>query len=240
MKIVSIDNIKFLSLNDDELFSVINKNGLFVFPAAPALVNIFDDKEYKNSLENSDYVFFDSGFLCIYLSIFKSIKVKKLSGLFFLRKLLSSFKNDNKKIFLIDPNKEHSTSNKNYLNKIGQDNTESYIAPFYKDKINDQKLIDQINEFRPEYIIINLGGGVQEKLGIYLKKNLREETKIICTGAAIAFLTGFQANIPKIIDQFYLGWFWRILFNPKLYLKRYINAFKLLTVLFKSNIEVIK
>ena len=69
MKIVSIDNIKFLSLNDDELFSVINKNGLFVFPAAPALVNIFDDKEYKNSLENSDYVFFDSGFLCIYLSV---------------------------------------------------------------------------------------------------------------------------------------------------------------------------
>ena len=87
MKIVSIENIKFLSLNDDEFFSIINKNGLFVFPAAPALANIFADKEYKNSLENSDYVFFDSGFLCLYLSIFKSIKVNKLSGLFFLRKL---------------------------------------------------------------------------------------------------------------------------------------------------------
>ena len=45
MKIVCIENIKFLSLNDDEFFSITNKNGLFVFPAAPALANIFSDKE---------------------------------------------------------------------------------------------------------------------------------------------------------------------------------------------------
>ena len=240
MKIVSIENIKFLSLNDDEFFHVLKKNGLFVFPAAPALANIFKDREYKNSLENSDYVFFDSGFLCLYLSIFKSIKVNKLSGLFFLRKLLFSFKNNNKKIFLIDTNEKHSNTNISFLKKIGQENIESYVAPFYKNRIIDQTLIKKIDKFKPEYVIINIGGGVQEKLGFYLKKNLKQETKIICTGAAIAFLTGLQANIPKIIDQFYLGWFWRILFNPKLYLKRYIYAFKLLSVLLKSNVEVIK
>ena len=59
-------------------------------------------------------------------------------------------------------------------------------------------------------MIINLGGGVQEKLGLYLKRNLNHETKIICTGAAIAFLTGLQANIPNIVDKIYMGWLWRI------------------------------
>ena len=53
MKIVSIENIKFLSLNNNEYLDIFNKNGLFVFPAAPALINLFSDKEYKKSLENA-------------------------------------------------------------------------------------------------------------------------------------------------------------------------------------------
>ena len=91
MKAVSIENIKFLSLDENEFLSIFDKNGLFVFPAAPALANIFRDKEYKISLENSDYVFFDSGFLCLYLLIFKSIKVKKTFCLLFFKKTI--FKN---------------------------------------------------------------------------------------------------------------------------------------------------
>jgi UDP-N-acetyl-D-mannosaminuronic acid transferase (WecB/TagA/CpsF family) len=240
MKVVSIENIKFLSLDENEFLSIFDKNGLFVFPAAPALANIFRDKEYKISLENSDYVFFDSGFLCLYLSIFKSIKVKKLSGLLFLRKLFLKLNNEKKSIFLVDPNQYHSNTNINYLKKIGQKKLESYIAPIYKDKIIDEKLISKINEFKPEYVIINLGGGVQEKLGLYLKRNLNHETKIICTGAAIAFLTGLQANIPNIVDKIYMGWLWRIFSNPKLFLARYLYAFKLLPILLKSKIDVIK
>ena len=75
MKIVSIENIKFLSLNDEEFFHVLKKNGLFVFPAAPALANIFKDREYKNSLENSDYVFLIVVFY-VYIYQFLSYKSK--------------------------------------------------------------------------------------------------------------------------------------------------------------------
>ena len=75
--------------------------------------------------------------------------------------------------------------------------------------------------------MINIAGGIQEKLGYYLKKNFSNSTSLICTGAAIAFLTGKQAKIPSFIDNMYLGWFARIVQNPKLYTIRYIKAFRL-------------
>jgi len=64
-------------------------------------------------------------------------------------------------------------------------------------------------------------------LGSYLKYNLDYKPSIVCSGAAIAFLTGQQAKIPSIFDKLYLGWLIRIIFNPFIFIPRYIKAFKL-------------
>ena len=107
----------------------------------------------------------------------------------------------------------------------------TYIAPKYNNFI-DKKLIKIINAYRPRYIIINIGGGSQEPLAIYLKNNIKYKVSIMCTGAAIAFMTGEQAPINKIIDKFYLGWFMRILWKPNLYLKRILKSFKIIKFFF--------
>ena len=89
-----------------------------------------------------------------------------------------------------------------------------------------------------DYII---PGGVQECLGHYIKKKLSYDVGIICTGAAIAFETGKQARVPIWADSLYLGWLARIVQNPKLYVKRYIQALRLFFVFYlcrvKKNIE---
>ncbi|MBW1700409.1 MAG: WecB/TagA/CpsF family glycosyltransferase [Deltaproteobacteria bacterium] len=59
---------------------------------------------------------------------------------------------------------------------------------------------------KPKYVLINIGGGTQEKLGLFLKKNLSYKPGIICNGAAIAFLTEKQVSIPTFFDAFYMGW----------------------------------
>jgi len=105
---VKIFGIKFENVEKDKLFNPLNFKGLLTFPAAPALVNIFKDKKYYLSLKNSNYVFFDSGYLCLILRIFKNIHANKFSGLLFLRRLLQNLKNSNFKILLIDPNEESS------------------------------------------------------------------------------------------------------------------------------------
>src|SRR6185436_3812335 len=110
----------------------------------------------------------------------------------------------------------------------------SYIAPFYRpDIVEDKGLGGILEAHRPRNIIINLGGGVQEKLGAYLKTRLTYRPASICTGAAIAFLTGEQARIPKWADRFYFGWLFRCLRSPKVFIPRYSSAFSLLFSMWK-------
>jgi UDP-N-acetyl-D-mannosaminuronic acid transferase (WecB/TagA/CpsF family) len=121
-------------------------------------------------------------------------------------------------------------ANHDYLDSEGFNlqKESSYIAPLYdKSNVTDIDLLRMVEQQKPAYIIINLGGGTQEKLGAYLKRNLTYKPAIICTGAAIAFLTGHQASIPSWADKFFLGWLFRCLEKPKLYVPRYFKAFKL-------------
>ena len=88
--------------------------------------------------------------------------------------------------------------------------------------------------------MINLGSGVQEPLGYYLKQNLNYNPGIICTGAAISFFTKSQANISPFIDKLGLGWLWRCISNPIVFIPRYLSAFRLFFLILKTKIKVVK
>jgi len=220
--------IKFMDGDFKDIKFLLDKGGLLVLPAAPALANIYSDKSYHMALKHADIALFDSGFFCLLLRIFKGIKIKKYSGLKFLTQFLKSLKNRSDKIFMINPSFKEQTLNKKYLKLKELNNFSHYVAPFYnKANVNDHKLLKMIKKNKPRYIVINLGGGVQELLGSYLKYNLDYKPSIVCSGAAISFLTGQQAKIPSIFDKLYLGWLIRIMFNPFIFIPRYIKAFKL-------------
>jgi len=220
--------IKFMDGDFKDIKFLLDKGGLLVLPAAPALANIYSDKSYHKALKHADIALFDSGFFCLLLRIFKGIKIKKYSGLKFLTQFLKSLKNRSDKILMINPSYNEQLLNKKYLKLKKINNSNHYVAPFYnKNIINDLKLLKMIKKDKPRYIVINLGGGVQELLGSYLKYNLDYKPSIVCSGAAIAFLTGQQAKIPSIFDKLYLGWLIRIMFNPFIFIPRYIKAFKL-------------
>jgi N-acetylglucosaminyldiphosphoundecaprenol N-acetyl-beta-D-mannosaminyltransferase len=229
MKIVNFLDIKFLSINILFLKKVIKKKGLFVFPSGPGLSELKVNSNYHKSLINSDYVFFDSGFFVLLLRFFKNINVQKLSGYKFLNFYFDYLKINKKKIFSIDPNKELSNSYRLFFKKKIKIKSFHYIAPKYNLRIKINKnLIKRIHDSKAKEIIINIGGGTQEILGYYLSKKLNKKYKIVCTGAAIAFFTGDQSPINNNIDKLYLGWLFRIIYNPKIFLPRYLSAFKLI------------
>lgn len=233
--------IKFINFIDKEFNQFVVKKGLFTFPAGPALANIEKSKEYYNSLKNADFVFFDSGFFVLLLKILKNINVYKFSGFKFLGLFFRYLKKNNeKKIFCIDPNLDFSKSNKKLIKRLGVKKSFNYIAPIYRpNNLVDKKLLKLINKFKPDYILINLGGGTQEVLGLYLRKRLKFKVTIFCTGAAISFYTKDQAPITDFIDKYYLGWFLRLLFNPLIFVKKYITGFKLIPMVIFNKVKVI-
>ena len=203
--------------------------GYLVAPAASSLSEINFKNIYHRSLRNSDIAIFDSGFFCLLLRIFKKKKINKFSGYLFLKLLLENKKFKNKKFFLIDPNLEEQKKNKNLLrlNKIYKQ--KSYCAPLYNlSNYKDFKLLKEIKLFKPDIVIVNLGGGIQEPLGEFIKKNLKRKTIIICTGAAIGFLTKVQAPISFFYDKYYLGWLVRLIHKPTNYFPRIVKSFNLL------------
>ncbi len=231
--IVKFKNIKFFNSSFKYIFHKISKGGVLVAPAASALADIDKNRIYYNALIKADVAIFDSGFFCILLRIFKKIKVKKLSGYKFLKLFLDRKILKKSKILLVDPNKIDQKANIELLKKLKINNYYSYLAPKYNiNKIRDYELIQLIKIKKPDFIIINLGGGIQEPLGIYIKEKINKKVGIICTGAAIAFMTKRQAPINDLVDKLYLGWAIRNLYTPKISTPRTFNSFRLIKYFF--------
>ena len=233
---INFYNINFNNYNyqyiEENLFT---SGGLYTFPSAPALSEIFNNNLYYKALKCSNYVFLDSSFFC-YLIFIKTFKYfRKMSGLQFIIFLINYFvKNNTENIIFIEPSLNQAKKNLFYLEKCGlnKNNFTQYIAPIYKkDNIKDLQLIRLIKKVNPNFIIINLGGGVQEILGSYIKNSLASSSKanILCLGAAIAFRSGNQAPAPIMLDKLNITWFIRCLYNPVIFIPRYLKGLKLNT-----------
>jgi UDP-N-acetyl-D-mannosaminuronic acid transferase (WecB/TagA/CpsF family) len=95
-----------------------------------------------------------------------------------------------------------------------------------------------LTRLRPQHVVVTVGGGTQERLGLYLKRNLPYLPAIHCIGAAIAFLSGDQVHIPVWADKFYLGWLFRSLSDPKRYVPRYWDARNLFQLILRYRHEL--
>jgi N-acetylglucosaminyldiphosphoundecaprenol N-acetyl-beta-D-mannosaminyltransferase len=242
--LISILGVNFIDCCYNLAIKKLKSGCLMVVPSGPGLATIGKDLRYTEAVQNADFAIPDSGYMVLLLRLLKGIKINKFSGYYFFKNFFKENFNKND-LFLIDPNKEESKINNAYLNKIGIPIKKSfqYVAPIYGNgKIEDKFLINRLNTLttKPKYIMINLGSGVQEPLGHYLKQNLNFNPGIICTGAAIAFFTGRQANISPFIDKLSLGWLWRCIRNPKVFIPRYLSAFSLLFLILKADVKVIK
>lgn len=240
-KEVEILGIRFIQAEIHFIASkLLNAGGLLVAPSGPGLAQDFrNDAFYRRALMGADIVLPDSGYMVILWNLFqRRSQIKRLSGLKWIRFFVENCLPNIKDSFWVMPTKDDWEANLGWLTRNGVTVEEGYcyLAPYYPraGDIFDKELLDRIESTKPSVIIINLGGGVQERLGYYLKKQLSYRPAILCTGAAIAFLSGRQANIPTWADQLYLGWFLRCLQNPKVFIPRYWNSFSLAMSLLKA------
>ena len=232
--IIIFHKIKFYNKNFTNLFNKISKGGYLVAPAASSLSQIYNDEKYYHAIKNSNIAIFDSGFFCVLLRLFRLKKIKKFSGLLFLKNFIANPIAHRHLLLTIDPNRAESKKNHKFLRNRNFSKIVTYIAPNYSNSTSkmDVKLILLIKKIKPKYILINIGGGTQEVLAEYLYNHINKKISILCLGAAIAFLTGSQARISNRMDKFYLGWFARFVHAPKKYIFRILVSFTLVKLFF--------
>jgi UDP-N-acetyl-D-mannosaminuronic acid transferase (WecB/TagA/CpsF family) len=229
--------VRFFNGSGTDAAEYISRNGGYtVVPAAPALANIHRDQDYRRALVESDLAITDSGFMVFLWRIFRRRKVVRTSGLQYLRILLDKKElRDPGRLFLILPSEMARVKALRLLRRKGYEivAADTYIAPIYRSDVADQQLVSILKVSQPAHVIIGIGGGAQEKLGLYLRENLGYRPAIHCVGAALGFLTGDQKPIPDWADRLYLGWLLRLVRQPKLYAKRFLRAFELPWLIWK-------
>lgn len=214
--------------------------GLLVVPAAPALKDLASNAAYREALQGADVVITDSAFMVMVWNLLERDSIQRVSGLEYLSEILrrEEVRRPGNTLWIMAGPQSTKTNLKWLASQnISLPASHVYEAPMYGAEIHDELLVEKIAALRPEHVVVTLGGGVQERLGLYLKRHLNYLPAIHCVGAAIAFCSGDQVRIPMWADRFYLGWLFRCVSAPWRYVPRYWSARKLLPLLLRYRSE---
>jgi UDP-N-acetyl-D-mannosaminuronic acid transferase (WecB/TagA/CpsF family) len=162
--------------------------------------------------------------------------LRRISGLAYLKEVLRLPElRESGKTFWVLPSESSVRRAEGWLRDAGLPVVpeEFYVAPFYGTEVHDEKLAALIESRRPAHVIVAIGGGPQEKLGLFLRENLSYRPAVHCIGAALGFLTGDQIAIPDWADRFYLGWFFRLFAQPRVFVPRLWSAHELPWLIWK-------
>lgn len=245
-KIKSFLGINFWNGNATELLkSADAQGGLFTVPSAPSLAQMRTDPALMTAYQASDWAVVDGGYVALILRFCLGRNLPRISGLQVLQRLVGdkhkrAIPFHERKILWVVPNEMEKERIDVFLTKEGfpKESQQWYLAPFYRTAADfqDAALVSMVASSNPDWIVLCIAGGKQEKVGHFLRSRIHalpakpamtsrpNGPVILCTGGAIAFLSGGQVSIPTWADRLYLGWFLRVCQSPRLFLPRYWMA----------------
>lgn len=173
---------------------------LVVAPSAPGLaVDLIKSASYREALTTADLVLTDSGFMVLLWRWFTGEKLPRHSGLKFIRAVLERAElKQPGAVFWVMPSAEEDLRNRTWLTAQGFPVTadDVYLAPHYPaGPIQDEELVRRIDARRPRVVMLAIGGGVQERVGLMLRAKLRS-----CAAVEEESLSGSAEQGPETFN----------------------------------------
>ena len=204
---------------------IAQKGGLVVAPSGTCFERFMQDEDYRRAILTADLVLPDSGFMVSLWRLLRRRRLQRISGLAYLKQLLAQPEMPGSAYWIL-PNERSRHKLMEWARRNGVEigSANFYLAPIYGRQVEDQDLLTLIDERRPRHIVVGVGAGPQEKLGWYLREQASYRPAIHCIGGALGFVTGDQVAIPQWADRLFLGWFLRLLSQPRTFLPRLPKA----------------
>jgi UDP-N-acetyl-D-mannosaminuronic acid transferase (WecB/TagA/CpsF family) len=233
--------ISFFNGTPAEAAKHLNLTGGFaVMPASPALMKLNYDTGYRTALQKADLALADSGLLVLLWKLARRRRLKKISGIAYLKCLLSDCETrKDEKLFCIVSSDAAKLKAITWLHKrsFPIDADDCYVVD-RETQEHGHALLLEIEKRRPRHVIIAIRGIAPEKLGLYLRDFLLYRPSIHCVGAALGFLTGEERPIPDWAERYHVGWLSRLMSQPRMLLPRIGIAFALARMVFKYRSEL--
>lgn len=220
VNIVKLFGVKFHKLDEEGAFKrflyLLNrKRYSMIFTPNPEIVMMAQkDLEYKDILAEGDLVIPD-GIGIILASRIKKLGIeKRLPGIELMESILKYCNNAKKSIYLLGSSGENvKTAAENIQEKYPNIIIEGYHDGYFDDA-EELKIVDKINEVKPDILFVALGAPKQEKW-MYKYRKILNVNVAMGVGGAIDVWSGAVKRAPKIFRKIGLEWFYRIVTNPK-------------------------
>lgn len=172
-----------------------------------------EDEELKEVLFNGDLVIPD-GIGLIYASKIYNLGLdERVPGIELMDEMIKYADKTKKKIFLLGakPNVAKKAAKK--INKEYKNVEIVGVHHGYFDESEELKVIDLINEKKPDILFVALGASRQEKW-ISKHKKILNTSVAMGVGGALDVWAGNVKRAPEIFIKMHLEWFYRVLKQP--------------------------
>jgi UDP-N-acetyl-D-mannosaminuronic acid transferase (WecB/TagA/CpsF family) len=219
----------------------VQKGGYVVIPAAPALIKLKYDDDYRRAMQGADLALADSGLLVLVGRLVLGGRVKKISGISYFKQLVHHGGiQSGESTFWVFASEAAKAKAIAWLGEHGLrfEERNCFIALEPTSSSQDYALLVRIEEEKPKHVVIAMAGGSQEKLALYLRDFLLYRPSIHCIGAALGFLSGDERTIPEWAEQSHLGWLVRLFAQPRMFFPRVGIALALVWMVIKHRSEM--
>ena len=243
-----MSRIKFLNAEVDNLtmdeaikrieqLILSGKSSYVVTPNVDHIVKLENDEEFKEVYKDADLILTD-GMPLIWISKLKKNPIKeKISGSDLFPNVCKLAAEKGYKVFLLGAAEGVAAKAAEKLKEkfSGLDIIGTYSPSygFEKNEAEIQKIINMINEVKPDILAVGLGAPKQEKFLHKFRYKLNVPVSL-AIGASIDFEAGNITRAPKWMQKSGLEWCYRLYKEPKRMFKRYlVDDLKILKIYFR-------
>ncbi len=231
MKEINLLNTLIHSLSTSELLSKITswiekdeKNKTIITANVDHLMKLQKDSEFRNVYQSTDLITADGAPL-LWAGKFLGTPIEeKISGSDLLPKIFKLAHEKKWKLFFMGGREGAADlALKNLRDQFGDVDVMTDCPPFgfEKDDAINNALIEKVNNFQPNILLVGLGAPKQEKW-IHNNKPQLQFNCAIGIGVSFEFEAGMVKRAPKWMQKIGMEWSWRIIQEPKRLWKRYI------------------
>ncbi len=190
-----------------------DKNNIVVTPNPEMIVLAKDDAEFRNIL-NSASICTADGIGVVYASRLTKTKIKeRVCGFDMTLEMIKSYKETNASFYILGAGKGVALNAVSNLKEEYKGINILGSHDGYFDSDEERIIIEEIQNLKPDILIIGLGMKKQEMFA-HKYKDVLPCKIMFCVGGTIDVLSGEVKRAPQIFIKLNLEWLYRLLKNP--------------------------
>ncbi len=181
-------------------------------PNPEMIMATLEDNYFKEVLNNADIVIPD-GIGVVYASKLNKQKInERVAGCDVVFNMFEKYQHSNKTVYFLGAGKGVAEKAKVNMEQKYKGLKVIGVHDGYFDVEEEKNIIKEINELKPDILLVGLGLGKQEKW-IYEHKNLNVKLSM-GVGGVIDVMAGVVNRAPDIFIKMNLEWLYRLLKQP--------------------------